>query len=517
MKISEGPDTVVEMLLSAAHSSPDECAVSFEGRKLNYREYWNCVCSFSSELQKYDVAGNRVAILFKNSLDMAIVYFSVHASGAQIVPLNPEYTERELVEILIDAEPVLIIFEDEFTDLTNRVINQIMKIEAISIGPSTWKLDIWKNNNTGKFDKLVPEPDQLATLQYTGGTSGVPKGVNITHRQITTNLKQLQTILPMNQDTEVILCVMPIHHIFASFMCLHTSVFITANLVIQRRYHPKNLLDAIVSEQVTLLPAGPTVFNSLLNFEKFYDTDFSNMRLAYSGSAPLSEDILIKWKKYTGTEILEGYGQSEAGPLLTSNTLDKRIVPRSVGRPLPLTEIEIVDTEDGNKVLDTGCEGEIRARGPQIMLGYRNREEETKKALRNGWLYTGDIGKLDENGILYITDRKKDMVIVSGYNVFPREVDEVLFGHQNVKEAATVGVPDTYRGEVIHAFVVLERTQSDSVKQLLEYCKSRLANYKIPSTFHVVEEILKTTVGKIDKVGLRELAKESSNTIRPLH
>ena len=242
----------------------------------------------------------------------------------------------------------------------------------------------------------------------------------------------------------------------------------------------------------------------LVNFDQFKKTDLSSLRIGYSGSAPLPEETLRKWEKYTGIKILEGYGQSEAGPLLTTNTLDEPIIPRSVGRALPLTKIEIVDVQTGTSIMDIGAEGEIRAKGPQIMLGYRNRRKETAEALRGGWLYTSDIGRLDENGVLYITDRKKDMAIVSGYNVYPREIDEILFAHPNVVEAAAVGIPDSYRGEVIHAFVVLEDCTTNTIDELTEFCEGQLAKYKVPSVFHVVEELLKTTVGKIDKVGLRK-------------
>ena len=275
-------------------------------------------------------------------------------------------------------------------------------------------------------------------------------------------------------------------------------------MVIQRRYHPDQVLDAIEREGITVLPVGPTIFNGLMAMDRFAATDFSTLRTVYSGSAPLPVDTLRKWRQVTGTQILEGYGQTEAGPLLTSNVAGKPIIPGSVGPPVPETEIQIVDVETGETVLPPGEEGEIRARGPQIMSGYRNRPEETALALRGGWLYTGDIGKLDEDGVLWITDRKKDMVIVGGYNVYPREIDEVLFAHPNVVEAAAVGVPDDYRGEAIHAFVVLRDRTGDPAAALLDYCRDSLAKYKVPAHIHVVDRLMKTTVGKIDKAAMRQ-------------
>ncbi len=504
MELPTGPETVVHMLESASKQSPNMCAISYEDRELTYREYANCVSHFAQELVQLGVYGERVAILCSNSLDMAVAYFAGHAAGAQVVPINPAYTKRELVQILADAQPIVAIYDEDIKHLAHQTIHETGIEKGISVGPSALRLDTWKDKDRELSSNRLPTGDQLATLQYTGGTSGIPKGVNISHRQIAINLRQRESILPMRPNYEVILCVMPLFHIFASYMCLHTAAYCRGKLVIRRRYNPKDLLDDIESHKITILPVGPTVFHSLLNFDQFTEADFSNLRIGYSGSAPLPEETLQKWEKYTGTKILEGYGQSEAGPLLTTNTLDEPIIPGSVGRALPLTKIEIVDVQTGISIMDTGVEGEIRAKGPQIMLGYRNRRKETAEALKGGWLYTGDIGRLDENGVLYITDRKKDMAIVSGYNVYPREIDEVLFAHPNVIEAAAVGIPDLYRGEVIHAFVVVEDCTTNTVKELTEYCEGQMAKYKVPSVFHVVGELLKTTVGKIDKGGLRK-------------
>jgi len=296
---------------------------------------------------------------------------------------------------------------------------------------------------------------------------------------------------------------MPLFHVFAVAMCLHLAAYCGGRLVIMARYRPDALLDLLAKEQITRLPAGPTVFTGLLNHERFASTDFSSLRTAWSGSAPLPEETLRRWLRQTGAPILEGFGQTEAGPVLTYAREGETIKVGSVGRPLVLTDIEIVDVETGTKILENGACGEIRARGPQIMSGYRNRPIETTEVLRSGWLYTGDIGELDAEGNLFIRDRKKDMAIVGGYNVYPREVDEVLFAHPAVKDAAATGVAHDYYGETVHAFVVPHEDTPVAASELIEHCKRNLAPYKVPSQIHLVDALPRTSVGKVDKTALR--------------
>ncbi|MBM3517717.1 MAG: long-chain fatty acid--CoA ligase [Alphaproteobacteria bacterium] len=296
---------------------------------------------------------------------------------------------------------------------------------------------------------------------------------------------------------------MPLFHVFAVSMALHLAAHRCGTLVLHARYRPETTLDALERDAITLFPAGPTVFHGLLGHASFVGRRFPTLRYCYSGSAPLPSATLANWAAATGCPILEGYGQSEAGPVLSFNPAVGRRKPGSVGLPVPGTEIEIFSLADGRTVLPAGERGEIRARGPQIMSGYRNRPVETAEALREGWLYTGDIGELDDEGYLYIRDRRKDLVIVGGYNVYPREVEEVLFSHPAVQEAAAVGAPDRYRGEVVHAFVVLRAGAAATVAGLLEHCHANLAPYKVPTEIALVPALAKTAVGMIDRVALR--------------
>jgi len=495
------------MLAESGEIAGDVCALSFEGRDLTYTQYVRCVGGFASELVGLGVRGGRVALVCGNSIEMGIALFAVHAAGAQAVPINPIYTAREMTHILKDSDPTVVIYDAETADVVAPLLSEIGIANGILVGGKEGRLlDTWKDDEGAALPEPLPGPDDFATLQYTGGTTGLPKGVNITHGQMSVNISQREAVLPTRPDNETVICIMPLFHVFASSMCLHLTAYCRGRLVILPRYHPEEVLSTIENENITRLPAGPTVFNGLMGYEGFETRDFSSLITAYSGSAPLPEETLKRWQELTGCPILEGYGQSEAGPVLTYIGEGEEIRPGSVGKPIPDTELQIVDVETGSKILGPGEQGEIRARGPQIMSGYRNRPEETAETLRDGWLYTGDIGEFDEDGDLFIRDRKKDMAIVGGYNVYPREIDEVLYANPAVHEAAAVGVPDDYRGEIIKAVVVLKPGANLTSDDLLDYCRDNLAKYKVPAAIDIVDEVPKTTVGKIDKLALRKLA-----------
>jgi long-chain acyl-CoA synthetase len=439
------------MLAAAAAARPDAEALVCGERRLSYSEYANAVAAFASELQ-----GERIATVMPNSIEACVAMFGVLASGAQLVPLNPLYTSREIDEIFADAEAA-----------------QLVKSVELSFQKSSLRL---------------PNPESLALLQYTGGTTGKPKGVNLTHRAIATNVAQREALLPTAMDRERILCVMPLFHSYAMAMGLFLAANCRGTLVIVERYRPETVLELVEKERITVFPGGPTLFTSLLGHPDFARTDWSSVHTCYSGSAALPEETLKRWRDAVGAPVYEGYGQTEAGPVLSFNPARGVTKPGSVGIPVPQTEIRILD-------------GEIVARGPQLMQGYRNRPQETAEALRDGWLHTGDLGELDVDGYLYVRGRKKDMVIVGGFNVYPREVEEVLCSHPAVTEAAVVGGPDPYWGECLHAYVALrEHATGDA---LLSFCKERLARYKIPATLEILDSLPKTSVNKLDKLALK--------------
>lgn len=495
-KLPKVYDTVIHMLDDAAAQRPDAIALRAGTTDLSYRDYAASVAALAERLLSLGARDERIALMMGNSIDMAIAMFAIHAAGAQAVPINPLYTAREAQYILNDSAPVATIHDGGVASL-------IATLDSTGVRITGNGADFVQPGNT-LLPTPFPTPGDLATLQYTGGTTGYPKGVNITHRQMSVNIAQREAILPTAPDAESIVCVMPLFHVFAVSMCLHLSCYCRGRLTILERYHPGELCAVLENDRITILPAGPTIFTGLLNFDGFADTNLDALTWCYSGSAPLPEETLRRWEVATGCFILEGYGQTEAGPVLTYNPAEGVKKPGSVGVALNDTLVEIVDLETGKKVLPAGHTGEIRARGPQVMAGYRNLPDETANTLRDGWLYTGDIGEFDSDGYLFIRDRKKDMAIVGGYNVFPREIDEVLYTHPAIADAAAIGIPDDYYGEVIQAWVTLKPGMGCAEQELIEYCAANLAKYKVPKSIVIGQTIPKTTIGKIDKKALRE-------------
>lgn len=494
--------TVVHMLADAAERWPDREALVCSTDRLTYKEYFAAVSGFASELRELGASGERVALLMGNSVDICIAMFAAHAAGAQAVPLNPLYTASELQPILADAQVHVLLHDDQTCRTVADAIRNLDLPCIIQLGPAAGRRPA--DATGGGLPEPLPRPEGLATLQYTGGTTGVSKGVNLSHRNIAMNISQREALLPTATHGERILCILPLFHIYGVAMCLHNAVYAGATLVILPRYTPDATFALLADEHISILAGSPTVFIGLMSDAQFTAKNFPDLSFSYSGSAPLPAALLQKWEDATGAPVLEGYGQSESGPVISFNPLDGIHKAGSVGLVLPDTQLEIVDAVDGTSVLDSGQPGEIRIRGPQVMLGYRNRADETAQALRDGWLYTGDIGELDEDGYLYIRDRKKDMILVSGYNVYPREIEEVLHRHRGVLEAAIISIQDEYRGETVCAYIVQAPGHPVDAARLNEYCRKYLAPYKVPRSYEFVDALPKTSVGKVDKLALRQ-------------
>lgn len=490
--------SVVHMLRDTVARWPAREALVCAGARLSYRDYWHAIAAFAAELRALGAANERVVLIMANSADICIATFGVHLAGAQVVPLNPLYTGRELREILEDAAAHVLVYDDALAAVVGPLIGASAAAHSIRIGGAGGR-SLHVPRQLHSVEWALPEPSQFATLQYTGGTTGRSKGVNLTHAAVASNVAQRESILPTRRDGERILCMMPLFHSYAVAMCLHNAANCGGTLIILPRFSPEVLFEIMRAERITILAGSPTVFGALLRHELFSSGHFSSLRMSYSGSAPLPEALLGRWEKESGAPVLEGYGQSEAGPVLSFNPLHGTRKARSVGIALPRTSIEIVDPVDGETVLQAGEVGEIRARGPQVMQGYRNRPEETAQALRDGWLYTGDLGELDTEGYLYVRDRKKDMVLVSGFNVYPREVEDVLYLNPAILESAVIGVPDDYRGARVKAFVVLRSGGAASPESLDAHCRAHLAAYKVPREYVFLDRLPKTVVGKIDK------------------
>jgi long-chain acyl-CoA synthetase len=492
------------MLQEAARQAGDHEALVSEGERLTYADYQSCAAGFAEELIRLGAAGERVALLMGNSIDLCIALFGTHAAQAVTVPLNPAYTERELRQILTDAQPHVLLYDSVSAAVAAPLAAELKVPHVMRIGEAGRRLDAWRGK--GLALPPLPTPEQTACVQYTGGTTGRSKGVQLSHRSMAINVAQREAVLPTRTGIERLLCVMPLFHTYANAMCLLNMAACRGTLALVPRYNAETLLQLLVTERITIFAGSPTLFTSLMNSAEFAKADFSTLHVSYSGSSALPEALFKRWEEATGAPVVEGYGQTESGPVVSFNPLSGVRKPASVGVPLPETEVQIVDLASGETVLPVGERGEIRVRGPQVMNGYRNLPAETAAALRGGWLYTGDIGEFDADGYLYIRDRKKEMIKVSGFNVFPREVEEVLYAHPMVSEAAVIGLPDARKGERVLAYAVLRRDAAIDAAALIDYCRQQLAGYKVPGEIRIVDALPKTRVGKADKLRMRDIA-----------
>lgn len=495
--------TVVHMLARAGRDAARLEALVCGKRRLAYGEYAACVAGFAGELRGLGAGGERVATVLGNSIEACVAAYGAMAAGAQHVPLNPLYAPRELDFMLRDAAPRVLVIDAALEASLAPLAAAAGIAQVIAVGAGRRLLDTWRAERIAL--EGLPEAADLALLQYTGGTTGRPKGVNLAHGAIATNVAQREGLLP-TREGERILCMMPVSHSYGMAMGLFLAAWCRGTLVLLPRYVPEDVLAAVERERISVFPGSPTVFTGLMAHPQFAATDWSAVHTCYSGASALAEETLRRWRDAVGAPVYEGYGQTEGGPVLAFNPVRGIVKSGSVGIPVPGTEIQIVDVETGTKVLPPGERGEIRARGPQLMQGYRNLPEETAQTLREGWLHTGDIGEFDADGYLYIRDRKKDLLIVGGYNVYPREVEEVLMMHPAVQEAAVVGIRDDYRGELPVAYVALRPGACADGEELLAHCRANLARYKVPARIQLVEALPKTSVAKTDKKTLREWA-----------
>jgi long-chain acyl-CoA synthetase len=351
--------------------------------------------------------------------------------------------------------------------------------------------------------------DDLGALLYTGGTTGISKGVMLTHRNLSVNVQQLRAwTFDAVEGKESLMGIFPIFHSAGFTAVMNHCLYRAMTIILVPKPDPDGVLKMTKKYRPDYFPCVPTLYVGLLNHPEFPKTDFSFIKGCVSGAAPLALETLKQWKDAVGTQIMEVYGLTETSPLSHANPWRGKAKAGSVGLPVPDTDCKIVDLTDGTKEMGLGESGEILLKGPQLTQGYYKKPEETAEAIRDGWFYTGDIGYLDDEGYLYIVDRKKDMIIAGGFNVYPRDIDEVLFEHPKIKEACAVGIPDPYRGETIKAFVVPREGEVLTAEEVISFCREKLAAYKAPKQVEFVEDLPKSTVGKVLRRKLREMEME---------
>ena len=514
-------------------------AFIFMDKVLTFSELEHASRKFATYLQSLDLAkGSRVAVMMPNVLQYPVVALGVFRAGLVLVNANPLYTARELEHQLNDSGAEALVIIENFATVYQAIIGKtpVKHVVVASVGDMLGTLKgtlvnfmlrsvrkqipAWDIPGHIKFNAAMSKVNvssykrpnltlsDTAVLQYTGGTTGVAKGAELTHRNLVANMLQCDAIFQSKfgkqdgAEDDRIFCALPLYHIFAFMVCAMYGMYKgQANVLIP---NPRDL-PAVIKElrkyQPTFFPAVNTLFNALVNNEEFRQLDHSKLKMAMGGGMAVLASTAATWKQVTGTNIIEGYGLSETSPVATANPPMSTEFTGTIGIPLPLTEVAMLD-DDGNEV-PLGQQGEICIRGPQVMKGYWNRPDETEKSMIHGFFRSGDIGVMDSRGYIKIVDRKKDMILVSGFNVYPSEIEEVVAQHPKVLEVAAIGVPDEKSGEVPKLFVV-KKDQSLTTEEVLAFAKENLTGYKRPRYVEFIDELPKSNVGKILRKDLRK-------------
>ena len=525
--------TMPDYLEKSAKDFPDDAAMVFIGYKLTYRQFKEQVDRFATCLTDFGIKkGDAVAILLPNSIPCVVAYYSILKIGAIAVMNNPLYSDPELEHQFNDSGSQVLITLDA---LCNRMIalrskTKIKQIVYMGIGDFLNPIKRFIGKKMKKFvfadvpptpdvyrwidclSKYQPNPpkvkltfDDIAMYQYTGGTTGVSKGVILTHGNLSKQVQQLAAWFPTFKKggKQSMLGALPYFHVFGLSCAMNLAVYDGWNQILIPRPQPEPLLEAIREYKPTFVPLVPTMYIGMLNHSDLKKTDMSCIKGAFSGSAPLPVEVIHEFQKLTGAFISEGFGMTETCPVTHTNPFNGKQKVGSVGLPISDTLSRIVDLDDGVTDMPIGKPGELIVKGPQVMRGYKGKPEETANVLKDGWMYTGDIATMDEEGYFYIVDRKKDMIISGGYNVYPRDIDEVYYENPKVQEACSIGVPDAKRGENVKLFVVLKEGQTATAQEMIEYGKAHLAAYKLPTEVEFRKDLPKTTVGKILRKELR--------------
>lgn len=530
-KTIDYPDIpIFRFLDDSAKNFPDTTATIFMGANLTYKQLADQVNKFACGLSQLGIKkGDRVALFLPNCPQSIIAFYAALKLGAIVVQNNPLYVERELTYQMTNSGAETVITLDltmlypkiekirEKTNLKNVIVSSLKEYLPFPLSllyPLAKRKDIAKPSNVIPFQDLMKKGtppsvdvrgDDIALLQYTGGTTGVSKGVMLTHKNLVANALQCRNWFPELQlGKEGLLAVLPFFHSFGLTVAMNTPIYVAATIVVVPRFQTKEILSLIQKYKPTLFPGVPTMYVAINNYPDVSKYDLSSIKYCISGAAPLPVEVLQEFERLTGGKLREGYGLTESSPVTHCNPLEKMVKAGSIGIPFPDTECKITDAETGKKEVGMNDVGELCIKGPQVMKGYWEMPEETDLTIREGWLYTGDMAKVDEDGYFYIVDRKKDMIIASGFNIYPRDVEEVLYEHPKVKEAAVAGIPDPYRGETVKAYIVLKDGETATEEEIISFCRENMARYKVPKVVQFREDLPKTLVGKILRRALVE-------------
>lgn len=529
------PVTMPQALARMAERHPQRTACIYMGKQISYGALQRMVNVFANALQDLGVGeGDKVGMLLPNIPQIIIADYATYALGAVTVMNNPLYTERELAHQLNDSETTTLITLDLLVPRVLKIkketrlrtiischINDYLPFPKKQLFP--WvKKEMYRKDDPGEavlpFMQLMGRyPDtgvanrarweETAALIYTGGTTGVSKGAELTHANISSVVQQFSAWFPElgPKNAERLLGIYPIFHSAGYSVSQNMIIWNGWTCILVPRPEPVIITEMLKKFKPDFLPGVPTIYVGLLNHAPFRQLDLSFIKGYFGGAAPLADDTLNQLKKLHGAIIHDAYGATENVAFATCTPWQGNVKTGTVGIPLPNTDLKIVDLETGLDITDPDREGEICVKGPQVMKGYYNNPAETVAVLKDGWLYLGDIGRMDADGYLTIVDRKKDLIVAGGFNVYPKEIDEVLMGHPDILEACTIGVPDEYRGETVKCYVVPIGDKTLDEAEILAFCRRNLAAYKVPRQILLADALPKTAVGKIKRKAVREM------------
>ncbi|WP_027365794.1 long-chain-fatty-acid--CoA ligase [Desulfotruncus alcoholivorax] len=492
---------VCDFILRSLEQYPDKTAVIFQDDELSYKDLAEKIGRLAAGLKDLDIKqGEYVALLLPNHLEFTTSYFALNFIGAPVVPINPMLKGPEIQYILQDCKAVAIITIAPFAPLIDSIKRSLPHLrKVIIIGEQSTPEQV-NYSSLFAYDADLSRPsvdvEDISACLFTSGTTGKPKGVMLTHKNLVFDTEMVTKAIGVDHK-ERYLGVLPFYHAFAGTVCILAPACTGASVVILDRFMPKSTVECIKKHKVTIFPAVPAIYAAILQAAKNTDpNDFASLRMFVSGGAAMPLEMMRTLEDRYGIVVLEGNGPTETSPISYVNRLELR-KHGSVGPPLPGVQVKIVDENDNE--LPVTAVGEIVVKGDNVMKGYLNRPDDTAACMRGGWFHTGDLGMVDEDGYVYIVDRKKDLIIVGGFNVYPREVEEVLYQHPAVMEAAVVGIPDQMRGEVPKAFIVLKAGAEATPKELINFCREKLADFKCPRQIEFREELPKGANGKILK------------------
>lgn len=500
---------------------PDLVALVFFSNEITYRELNEKIKLTAAALESLGVKkGDRVALMLPNCPQYVYAFYACMQLGAVVVQVNPLYTPDELEYILNDSGAEVFIGADAVF-ASFHAVREKVPVKHVIVSRLLWN-EVEGNNISfdimlQQHEPLQEEADidpkeDLAVFQYTGGTTGFPKAAMLTHYNLTCNVVQTREWLSGWVDEKFKdgikqyygVSILPFFHSYGMTCAMNTGLTLPAGQILLPRFDIEAMLDLIKKYQPLLLPAVPTVYIAIANHQNIEHYKVDAIEICNCGAAPMPLEAMARFEERTGSKILEGYGLSEASPVTHCNPLMGERKPGSIGIPYPGTECKLVDIETGENEVPAGEAGELIVKGPQVMKGYWNRPDDTAETLRDGWLYTGDIAQMDEEGFFFLVDRKKDLVISGGFNIYPREIDEVLFEHPKIAEAVSVGLPDDYYGEIIKAYVVLHEEETATEEEIIEFCKEKLAKFKVPRIVEFRDELPKSAIGKVLRRSLLE-------------